>query len=78
VGPLFDFDRGYRTKDEVEAWMARCPIKRLAEFALRESVCTEEDLRAWQSEFQREVSEAVAVAKRSPFPAVEHLLHGTY
>jgi pyruvate dehydrogenase E1 component alpha subunit len=78
VGPLFDFDRGYRTKEEVEAWVARCPIKRLSERALRDSVCTEDDLRTWQVEFQREVHEAVAIAKRSPFPSVEHLLQGTY
>ena len=26
VGPLFDYDRGYRTKEEVDAWTKRCPI----------------------------------------------------
>ncbi len=78
VVPLFDFDRGYRSREEVEAWMARCPIKRLSESALRDGVCTETDLREWRSEFQSEVNEAVGIAKRSPFPPIENLLQGTY
>ena len=33
VGPYFDheLDRTYRTREEVEAWMERCPVKRSAE-----------------------------------------------
>ncbi len=78
VGPLWDYDRGYRSKEEVEQWMARCPIKRLSEQCLARSICTEEELHAWRFEFEEEVAEAVAVAKRSPFPAVDSILEGTY
>lgn len=78
VGPLWDYDRGYRSKEEVEQWMARCPIKRLSEQCLARSICTEEELHAWRREFEDEVAEAVAAAKRSPFPAVESILEGTY
>jgi pyruvate dehydrogenase E1 component alpha subunit len=78
VGPLWDYDRGYRSKEEVEQWMARCPIKRLSEYCLARSICTGEELQSWRREFEEEVAEAVAVAKRSPFPAVESILEGTY
>lgn len=78
VGPLWDYDRGYRTKEEVEQWMARCPIKRLSEYCLAHSICTEEELQAWRREFLKEVIEEVAVSKRSPFPSVETILEGTY
>jgi TPP-dependent pyruvate/acetoin dehydrogenase alpha subunit len=76
VGPLWDYDKGYRTKAEVDAWMARCPIRRASERLLALGACTEDDIQRWRKEFQQEVAEAVAVAKASPFPAVEHLTHG--
>jgi len=78
VGPLWDYDRGYRSKEEVEQWLARCPIKRLSEYCLTQSLCTEDELRSWRREFEEEVAGAVAVAKRSPFPPVESILDGTY
>jgi len=78
VGPLWDYDRGYRTKEEVERWMARCPIKRLAEQCLAEGVCTPGDLEAWGQEFRREIDAAVATARRSPFPEPDAILEGTY
>jgi pyruvate dehydrogenase E1 component alpha subunit len=28
VGPLWDYDQGYRTKAEVDEWIARCPMTR--------------------------------------------------
>ena len=78
VGPLFDYDRGYRSREEVEQWMARCPVRRHQEFCLRHSLCTEHELCAWRDEFRQEVDTAIAVARRSPFPAVQDLCNGTY
>lgn len=78
VGPLWDYDRGYRTKDEVERWIERCPITRLSQHGLALGAWTEGDLRTWTEEFQREITEAVAAAKRAPFPAVETIFEGTY
>jgi pyruvate dehydrogenase E1 component alpha subunit len=76
VGPLWDYDRGYRTRSEVEAWMARCPIRRAFEALRAAGVCGEQDLQRWTAEIGREVAEAVALAKASAFPRVEHLMHG--
>lgn len=78
VGPLWDFDAGYRTKAEVEEWMARCPIKRLSEQLLAEGACTQEELRRWREKIQQEVDRSISVAKDSPFPSVDRLLEGTY
>ena len=78
VGPLWDFDRGYRSKAEVDEWMARCPITRLSATCLEESMCTEDELQSWRREFLQEITDAVAVAKRSPFPSVERLRDRTY
>jgi pyruvate dehydrogenase E1 component alpha subunit len=78
VGPLWDYDMGYRTKAEVEQWMARCPIKRSADRLLARGVCQPADLQKWEDEITQEVRAAVVKAKTSAFPDVEHLLDGTY
>jgi pyruvate dehydrogenase E1 component alpha subunit len=78
VGPLWDYDAGYRTKAEVEQWMARCPIKRLSDQLLAQGVCTQEELQRLTQGIQQEVDHAVAIARESPFPPVERLLEGTY
>jgi pyruvate dehydrogenase E1 component alpha subunit len=78
VGPLWDYDKGYRTQAEVEGWMQRCPIKRATERLLALGFCTAEELQKWREEARQEIDDAVAVAKTSAFPAVDRLLDGTY
>jgi len=46
VGPQWDYDKGYRTKAEVDAWIARCPIRRASERLLSEGVSTPERIAA--------------------------------
>jgi TPP-dependent pyruvate/acetoin dehydrogenase alpha subunit len=78
VGPLWDYDWGYRTKEEVDAWMARCPIERAKAALVGDGTCSEADLERWQDAIQQEVDQAVLAAKASPFPRIEDLLVGTY
>lgn len=78
VGPNWDWSYGYRTKDEVDAWVAKDPVARAAERLIREGVCTEADVARWRDEAQREVDAAVVAAKASPFPSPDDLLVGTY
>ena len=78
VGPNWDYDMGYRSRAEVESWIERCPIKRGKARLLATGECSEAEIGRWQEEIRREVDLAVAAAKASPFPSVEHLLDGTY
>jgi pyruvate dehydrogenase E1 component alpha subunit len=78
VGPQWDYDKGYRTKAEVDAWIARCPIRRASERLLSEGVSTPERIAAMERASQIEVDEAVAAARAASFPAVEDLTLGTY
>jgi len=78
VGPQWDFDKGYRTKAEVDAWIARCPIRRASERLLSEGVSTPERIAAMGRASQIEVDGAVAAARAASFPAVEDLTLGTY
>jgi TPP-dependent pyruvate/acetoin dehydrogenase alpha subunit len=78
VGPLWDYDWGYRTKDEVDAWVARDSIQSAAATLLAEDVLTAADVECWRGEVQAEVDAAIAAAKAAPFPSVERLLDGAY
>ncbi len=55
-------DFGYRTREEVEAWKAKCPIQRLRA-ALDAAACD-----AIDAEVQAEVEKAHATAEAAPWP----------
>jgi TPP-dependent pyruvate/acetoin dehydrogenase alpha subunit len=78
VGPLWDYDKGYRSKAEVDAWIARCPIQAATRGLIAEGACTQADVDAMTRDSQEAVNRAVAAAKAAPFPAVEDLTLGTY
>ncbi len=61
-------DFGYRSREEVEAWKARCPIRRFAEKLVAESLATVDELAKIEAEVQAMVVEAQAFAENSPWP----------
>lgn len=70
VGPNFDHDsnRTYRSKEELERWMQRCPVKRASQYLLEKKIVTEGDLNRWLVEIEENVKQAVALAKQSDWP----------
>jgi TPP-dependent pyruvate/acetoin dehydrogenase alpha subunit len=78
VGPNWDYDLGYRTKAEVDAWIERCPVQRGIDTLVRELAWTNDDADKWRAECLSELGAAVAAAKSAPFPSVDSLLDGTY
>jgi pyruvate dehydrogenase E1 component alpha subunit len=66
VGPDYDYKLGHRTKEELDQWMARCPIKKI-ESSGAVSGAAAEDLR---ERFTHEMDEAVKFAKESPVPTL--------
>ncbi len=61
----------YRTKDEVEEWRQRDPIKTFAERLVAEGVLTDEDVERLDAEAMEAVDEAVEFADDSPFPDLD-------
>lgn len=74
VGPNEDYNLGYRTKEELEAWKARCPIRNLEKKLLDLSLMNETDFTRIREEIDREIEEAVSFAKASPLPEPEELM----
>jgi 2-oxoisovalerate dehydrogenase E1 component len=61
-------DYSYRTREEVEQWKTRCPIRRLRDHAIAEGVLTEAQLNAIDEEVEAEIAEALRFAESSPWP----------
>lgn len=68
MGPGDDSHFGYRSKDEINAWIKKDELKRI------ESMLASEDVNSIQSLVERDVSEAFEYAENSPFPKEEDLL----
>lgn len=61
-------DYTYRTRQDVESWRDRCPIKRLRTELLQGRVATEAELDAVVAEIQAEVGLAEKSAENAPWP----------
>lgn len=70
-------DAGYRTREEVEEWRERDPIKRLRQILVADRLTGDSDLDQIEAEIQAMVEEASEFAKNSPWPdpatALDHI-----
>jgi len=64
VGPSDDLDKGLRSKEELDYWIKKCPIKRL-EKILKMSKLEKEKI---SQKVEKEIEEAVKFAEKSPYP----------
>lgn len=76
VGPNYDWENPYRTREEVQAWMRRCPIARLRRRLRRDGAFDDTAFEKMREEIDREIDEAFAFAESSPWPAASELLAG--
>ena len=68
----------YRTKEEIEAWKKKDPIRRFREALVAEGVVGEEEARQIEEEARHTIAEALEYAQASPEPAVDTILEGVY
>ncbi len=68
----------YRTREEVEAWKARDPIRRYAERLATAGVLTADEARRLEAEAREEIEAAVRYAEESPEPPIDEILRGVY
>lgn len=58
----------YRTKEELEEWMGRCPIKKLLNTILESRLATEEEIKKIEDRVSDEIQQALEFARSSPAP----------
>jgi TPP-dependent pyruvate/acetoin dehydrogenase alpha subunit len=68
----------YRTREEVAAWMEKCPIKRFREYLLENKVVKEPELEAIDEQVAADVAEAAQFALDSPEPDPARVMDGMY
>jgi TPP-dependent pyruvate/acetoin dehydrogenase alpha subunit len=59
---------GYRSKEEVDAWKEKCPIKKLGEYLKANNIITAEELENIHNEINEAVEASVRFAEASPEP----------
>ncbi|NLW40670.1 MAG: thiamine pyrophosphate-dependent dehydrogenase E1 component subunit alpha [Tissierellia bacterium] len=68
----------YRTKEEVEEWKAKCPIKRLRNYMLENNFASQEELDKIEKKAVEDIEKAVEFANQSPEPPLETLTEDVY
>lgn len=68
----------YRTKEEVEQWKKRCPIKGLSSYLNEEKRTTHDQIAEIEKAIETEITDAVAVAEAGPWEPVEDLCRDVY
>lgn len=68
----------YRTREEIDAWKEKCPIKRLAKKMVSRKSATKKALEAMDREIERLVDDAVDFAKKGQFPETEEMYRDIY
>ncbi|MCB1107762.1 MAG: thiamine pyrophosphate-dependent dehydrogenase E1 component subunit alpha [Chlamydiia bacterium] len=77
-GPNYDTDLGYRSPEEVNLWLEKCPIETYKKKLFQEKILTEEDVAKMKEKIQNEIEEAFDFAKESPFPEFDPDYELTY
>jgi TPP-dependent pyruvate/acetoin dehydrogenase alpha subunit len=77
---LFGGDPGtaYRSKEEIEAWKQKCPIKHLKEELIQAGNLTEQELQAVSKEVYSALDEIAKRAEAAPLPKKEVDLNSVY
>ncbi len=78
AGHYFGDNENYRSREEVNAWKERCPIRHVKEILIREFGVSEEELAAAEREERTAVLAASEAAKADPEPEAEDLRNDLY
>jgi len=78
VGPNFDWEIGYRTRQEVEQWMEKCPIRKLEAKLTQAGILSDDEKNRIENRLKDEIKEAFAFAKASAFPAPSEIFTDIY
>jgi len=70
--------RRYRTMEEVQEWVNKCPIKRFEEKLVGEKVLSKVKIKKIWEEIEKEIEEAVEFANQSHFPDPQDIYEDVY
>ncbi len=68
----------YRTKDEIEAWMAQDPIRRMGDLLIEHAILSADEVAALEAEVDAEIAAAIAFARAGTDPKPADVLRDVY
>lgn len=68
----------YRTKEEIEEWKTKCPIKAFEKYLMENKVATREELDAITAAAKEDIARAVEFAQAGSYPGIETLEEDVY
>jgi pyruvate dehydrogenase E1 component alpha subunit len=68
----------YRTHEEIDGWMKKCPIERFKAVLRKKGVMSEADFEQLEVEVHKQLEDAIQFAVDSPEPDLEDALKGLY
>ncbi len=68
----------YRSKQEIEEWMERCPIKQYQKVLLEKGILNQDGLKQVEQEIQKDLEKAVQFAQNCPWPEPQDALRDLY
>lgn len=68
----------YRTKEEVDAWKEKDPMKKYREYLVTNNIVTNEELDTLVAQSEKEIEDAVEFAKNSPDPTLDVAFEDVY
>ncbi len=68
----------YRTREEVEEWKKKCPIKRLAEYLSEKKILTKKDIAEIDKDIENQIEKAEEFAINSPEPDPDKVMDGVF
>jgi pyruvate dehydrogenase E1 component alpha subunit len=68
----------WRSEDELEAWQARCPIRRLESLLKDRGILNDETIAEMETRIQEDLENALAHSQASPDPLPDDAMLGLY
>lgn len=68
----------YRTKEEIQCWKDKCPIKAFEKYLIDNKVITQEEADAITAEAKAEMDRAVEFAQQGSYPSIDTLEEDVY
>lgn len=78
VGPCDDLDKGLRSKEELDYWLLRCPIKMMERIIKEKGILSDSEKEDILESISEEIKEAEEFAKESPCPKKESLFEDVF
>lgn len=77
-GPENDDDLGYRSKQYIDYWLKKCPVKKIEQHLLRKNILNINTINHLKNKINKEIQNAFNFAEKSKFPKKSELYKDIY